>query len=167
MEQYCLMLEELYTYNKAFDSVSFRGHRMHRPKRRRLSQPPPQPPQIKTSGGIIRYCTKYGDYKYALVQGVYSEKWSFPKGHIKEGENEYECCMREVREETGLDWLPIPMTSLQIGYGYYYVFEVEGEYELEAKDPVEIMCTRWVTIDEMRKMSLNADVSQYVRFLTN
>jgi len=38
---------------------------------------------------------------------------------------------------------------------------------LEAKDPVEIMCTRWVTIDEMRKMSLNADVSQYVRFLTN
>lgn len=122
--------------------------------------------RLKTSGGIIRYCTKYGDYKYAIVQGRYSEKWSFPKGHIQDEETSYECCIREIGEETGLEWLPIPRTSLQIGYGYYYVFEVDEMYEMYPRDKTEIMKAKWVTIDEMQKMSLNADLSQYVRLLT-
>ena len=126
-----------------------------------------QPPLLKTSGGIIRYCTKYGDYKYALVQGKSTEKWSFPKGHLEENENYFQGCIREIREETGLDWLPIPTTSLQIGYGYYYVFEVEEEYPLHPRDQTEIMSSKWVTIRDMQSMSLNADVSQYVRLLMN
>ena len=161
------MLAEPCIYHKAFHSVSIRGHRMQHPKKWQQQWQQWQQQTIKTSGGIIRYCTNYGDYKYALVQGAYTEKWSFPKGHIKEGESEYECCMREVCEETGLDGLPSPTTSLQIGYGYYYVFEMDGEYELHSNDPVEIMDTRWVTMDEMREMSVNTDVSHYVRFLMN
>ena len=154
------MFEEpfyIYDYHNAFGSLSNRGKRVIKK----------QDPSLKTSGGIIRYHTKYGDYKYALVQGKYAQKWSFPKGHMKKDENSYQCCIREIREETGLDWLPIPNTSLQIGFGYYYVFEVEAEYPLHSYDETEIMNTKWVTIDEMRKMSLNTDVSQYVRLLTN
>ena len=48
----------------------------------------------KTYGAILIYKDKY-----ALVQGRYTGKWSFPKGHSNEGEKPIECTKREVEEE--------------------------------------------------------------------
>jgi 8-oxo-dGTP pyrophosphatase MutT (NUDIX family) len=141
----------------AFHSLVFRGPRIPPLK-------PQKPPQYKTAGGILRYETKFGDYRYALVKGRRHQKWSFPKGHVNQKENPYNCALREIAEETGLDLLPFPTTSLQIGFGYYYLFDVEGEYPLCPRDKEEIMDTTWVTIEDMQAMELNADVSQYVRF---
>ena len=54
------------------------------------------------SCGAVVYCQKYNDIKYLLVceHGGY---WVFPKGHMEEGETEFETALREVKEETGLD----------------------------------------------------------------
>ena len=38
-----------------------------------------------------------------LPKNRYADFWSFPKGHVKEGENEYQTAIREVKEETGID----------------------------------------------------------------
>lgn len=101
--------------------------------------------------------------KYALVQGRYTGKWSFPKGHANEGEEPIECCRREVAEETGLDTLPEPMEYLQIGYGNYHVFHLPAPLELVPRDTNEIMDTKWVTLEEMKTMSLNADASMFIK----
>jgi hypothetical protein len=58
-----------------------------------------------------------------------------------------------------LEDLPEPTEYLQIGYGNYFVFNLERKTELVPRDKGEIMNTRWVRLDEMRKMLLNADVS--------
>lgn len=174
------MLLEMYSLNVqyAFDSLHCRQkyvyttHGFTRKKlrlsmRQEREQGQESVSQCKTTGGIIRHCNKFGEDKYILVQGRYSNKWSFPKGHLKEGEEFYQGCLREVKEETGLEWLPNPTTSFRLGYGYYYFFELEDELELKQQDKDEIVQVRWVTVQEMKQMELNADVSRYFRMLTN
>jgi 8-oxo-dGTP pyrophosphatase MutT (NUDIX family) len=141
--------------NRAFDSLSFRERRFDRCKHsERVKR------KAKTYGGIL--CKKgvtVEEDEYVLVQGRYTGKWSFPKGHSNEGEKPLDCSLREVAEETGLDDLPEPTEYLQIGYGNYFLFNLERKVELVPRDKGEIMNTRWVRLEEMRKMTLNADVS--------
>lgn len=132
----------------AFQSLSFRGKR------------PEERPRVY--GGILRV-TKNGREEYALVQGSYTGKWSFPKGHSNEGETPMECTRREVAEETGMDHLPTPIEYRRIGYGYYYIFTLSEKFQLIPRDTMEIMDTKWVTLEEMESMPLNVDVSRYVR----
>ena len=123
-------------------------------------------PCYKSAGGILHHRTKFGDDRYALVQGHRHQKWSFPKGHIQDNETPYTCALREIMEETGITFLPLPVTSLQIGFGYYYIFEVEEEYPLRPRDKDEIMATKWVTLQDMRELDTNADVSAFLRMTT-
>jgi 8-oxo-dGTP pyrophosphatase MutT (NUDIX family) len=69
--------------------------------------------------------------------------------------------LREVAEETGIDELPEPSEYLQVGYGNYFVFYLDEPIPLIPRDTNEIMDTKWVTLDEMEKMALNADASLY------
>ena len=141
--------------NRAFHSLSFRERRLDRCQ---YSEKVKR--KAKTYGGIL--CKKgvtVEDDEYVLVQGRYTGKWSFPKGHSNEGEKPMECSLREVAEETGLEDLPEPTEYLQIGYGNYFVFNMKMKVELFPRDKCEIMNTRWVRLEEMRHMALNADVS--------
>ena len=52
-----------------------------------------------SSGGIIQNSKSN---KIAIVNQR-GRSWSFPKGHIEEGENSLDCAKREVYEETGLE----------------------------------------------------------------
>lgn len=124
-------------------------------------------PCYKSAGGILRHRTKFGDDRYALVQGHRHKKWSFPKGHLQDNETPYTCALREIAEETGITFLPLPITSLQIGFGYYYIFEVEEEYPLRPRDKDEIMATKWATLQEMRELDRNTDVSTFTRLADN
>lgn len=72
-----------------------------------------------------------------------------------------DCTLREVGEETGIDHLPEPIEYLKVGYGYYYVFHLKSEVPLIPRDTHEIMDTKWVTLEEMDKLPLNADASLY------
>ncbi len=56
----------------------------------------------KSCGAIIFHKTKQNT-KILLVRNNNGRYWSFPKGHIEEGENEQETAIREIKEETGLD----------------------------------------------------------------
>ena len=48
------------------------------------------------------FCRKDGDLRFLLVRQR-NGFWSFPKGHMEDGETEQETALREIREETGLD----------------------------------------------------------------
>lgn len=56
----------------------------------------------KSCGGIIFYNGKQNT-KILLVKNTNGRYWSFPKGHIEQGETEKETAAREIKEETGLD----------------------------------------------------------------
>lgn len=145
-------------YNKAFHSLSFRRDysiNAYRQQQHRKTE------NMTTYGAILVNKRRLGEDLYALVQGRYTGKWSFPKGHSNEGEKPMECTLREVLEETGIEKLPKPVDFIQIGYGNYYLFELEDTQPLIPRDKHEIMDTKWVTLEEMEGMSLNADASLY------
>jgi 8-oxo-dGTP pyrophosphatase MutT (NUDIX family) len=122
----------------------------------------PTTPRARVYGGIIH--TIHSDpaqVRYLLVQGRYSEKWSFPKGHSYEGENPLTCARREIAEETGQDKLPDPVEYIRIGYGNYYVFVCHTMFTPAPRDTGEIMAAEWLTLTEMAHLSLNVDVNRF------
>ena len=151
---------ECFVVNKAFNSLSFRGKKGY-PTNLLTKEPKQKEVKQKTYGAILCIKEESGQDLYALVQGSYTGKWSFPKGHSNEGERPLDCTLREVGEETGIDELPEPSEYLQIGYGNYFVFYLEEPMPLIPRDTHEIMDTKWVTLDEMERMPLNADASLY------
>lgn len=61
----------------------------------------------KSCGAIVIY--KSGDHcKILLVRNHNGRNYSFPKGHVEQGETEEQTAIREVKEETGLDITIIP-----------------------------------------------------------
>ena len=161
-------------FNKAFQSLSFRGNKGYSnnliTKQTKKAAPSldellNRNKRVATYGAILitKTISSVGKVEilYALVQGRYTGKWSFPKGHSNEGELPIVCALREVAEETGIDELPEPIEYLQVGYGNYYIFTLPDIIPLIPRDMNEIMDTKWVTLEEMERMPLNADASLY------
>lgn len=118
--------------------------------------------KVPIYGGILHTIYEGVDY-YALVQGRHTGKWSFPKGHLQLGETGPECALREIAEETGLDEVDhaTSIGTLFLHYGTYYLYECSGFDPLLPRDQKEIVHAKWMTLEEMRGVSLNADVSQF------
>ena len=55
----------------------------------------------KSCGGIV-YKVVENELFFLLLKHNKGH-WSFPKGHMEEGETERETALREIKEETGLD----------------------------------------------------------------
>lgn len=60
---------------------------------------------FEKSCGAIVYRKHHGNTEILLVRHLKSGHWSFPKGHMEQGETEEETALREIKEETGLDVL--------------------------------------------------------------
>jgi len=118
--------------------------------------------KVPIYGGILHTVYEGVDY-YALVQGRHTGKWSFPKGHLQHGETGPECALREIAEETGMDEVDHTRSvgTLFLHYGTYYLYECSGFDPLLPRDQKEIVHAKWMTLEEMRGASLNADVSQF------
>lgn len=58
--------------------------------------------QYEKSCGAICYIVRDGRPKVLLICHVHGRHWSFPKGHVEEGETEEQTAIREVFEETGI-----------------------------------------------------------------
>ncbi|HHZ05299.1 MAG TPA: NUDIX domain-containing protein [Clostridiales bacterium] len=56
----------------------------------------------KSCGAVVFY-RNMKHINVLLVKNRNGKYWSFPKGHVEQGENEYETATREIKEETGLD----------------------------------------------------------------
>ena len=104
--------------------------------------------------------------KYALVKGVKTGKWSFPKGHRHPNERYVDCAKRETFEETGLDLTcETHFDCRRLSVGEYYFFELEHELELYVNDTREVSEANWFTLEEMASMPCNVDVNYFIRHM--
>ncbi|MBE6902494.1 MAG: NUDIX domain-containing protein [Ruminococcaceae bacterium] len=55
------------------------------------------------SCGAIVYRKHYGNTEILLIKHIKSGYWSFPKGHMEQGETEIQTAVREIKEETNID----------------------------------------------------------------
>jgi N utilization substance protein B len=111
-----------------------------------------------SAGGVVFRKTAE-NYLFALVLDAYG-KWTFPKGHIEEAEDQEKSAMREIQEEIGLGNLtshgylgsidikvnepnkrPVPKTV------YYYLIETGDTNFTVTKEP-EVKDAKWVNQQE-------------------
>lgn len=87
--------------------------------------------------------------------------WTFPKGHIEQGETPRQAALREVLEETGYKAAIIkPLLKVR------YAFTLKGRYvrkvvqwylmkklgRIGKHDPSEILAINWVSINKAKEM---------------
>lgn len=68
------------------------------------------------SCGAIVYRKHHGNTEILLIKHINSGHWSFPKGHVEEGESEVETALREIKEETNLDVMIDPTFRETVTY---------------------------------------------------
>lgn len=68
------------------------------------------------SCGAIVYRKHHGNLEILLIKHINSGHWSFPKGHVEDGETEVETAHREIKEETGLDVIIDPSFRETVSY---------------------------------------------------
>lgn len=105
------------------------------------------------SCGAIVYRKHHGNTEILLIKHINSGHWSFPKGHVEQGENEMETALREVREETGIDIMIDPSFRETVTYFprkdtqkivVYFIGKAKNhEYTPQEEEISEI---RWVDI---------------------
>lgn len=95
-----------------------------------------------------------------MVKSFGSEKWAAPSGGIEEGESPEECCVREVKEETGYDvkvikQLRVKKTTIKAIQVKTYYFRVEKIGESTGiNDPDEIIAEAdWKSLYEIKTIS--------------
>lgn len=77
----------------------------HRPSTPRppavaISDPQPRPAQPRVSSGAVFFDS---DDRLLLVKPTYKDGWNLPGGAVDAGETPREACVREVREELGIE----------------------------------------------------------------
>ena len=90
-----------------------------------------------------------------LIRHRYGGHWSFPKGHVEDGENEVQTALREVKEETGLsiklsegfrecvEYYPKPNVKKLVVYFLGY-----AEDDHVCKQDEEVSETKWLGLDD-------------------
>lgn len=71
--------------------------------------------EAERSAGFIAYKENAGERSYLIIRQTNGD-YGFPKGHIEDGESEYEAATRELYEETGIMVKPIESFIRRISY---------------------------------------------------
>lgn len=102
------------------------------------------------------------DLETVVIRGRQSGKWSFPKGHGLSSENPLEACVREVREETGINLKGIkPDDELRFKVGTYFVFYLSEKPRLCPEDTKEVMDIMWVPLTRLEHLVGNMDLKTF------
>ncbi|MCD7741065.1 MAG: NUDIX domain-containing protein [Ruminococcus sp.] len=106
----------------------------------------------KSCGGIV-YRKYHGNTEILLIKHLNSGHWSFPKGHVEEGETEIETAMREIKEETGMDVMIDPTFRELVTYNpkkdtqkvvvYFVAMAKKGSPVAQENEIAEV---KWVEI---------------------
>ncbi len=105
------------------------------------------------SCGAIVYRKHHGNLEILLIKHINSGHWSFPKGHVEEGESEMETAVREIKEETGIDVIIDPTFRETVSYYpkkdtqkivVYFIAKAKN-YELNPQE-TEIADIKWVDV---------------------
>lgn len=107
--------------------------------------------------------------KVILVQGVESNSWSFPRGKISKDEDDLECAIREVKEETGFDARNYvnekDVLERTIGGKNFKIFVAKGvpeDYQFEPTVRNEIANIKWFECKGLRKSVSKSPSKFYV-----
>ncbi|QNK39736.1 bis(5'-nucleosyl)-tetraphosphatase [Caproicibacter fermentans] len=113
--------------------------------------------QEKSCGAVV-FLRTGGEIRYLLIRHVNGGHWSFPKGHVENGETEAQTALREIREETGLrvaldtDFRRVASYSPSAGVWkdvVYFVAEA-GDSRLKTQAE-EILEAGWYPFHEAKK----------------
>lgn len=107
------------------------------------------------------------DRKILLVKGRKTGKWSFPKGHPEENEEELVCARRETYEETGIRVTPSFQDVLTLSVGRYFVYYLPSKVCPEVADRTEVCDAEWWSLDQLHRIERNCDVSYFLRYFTH
>ena len=111
------------------------------------------------SCGAVVYRYNNDVLEVLLIRHRFGGHWSFPKGHVEEGENEFQTALREVKEETNLsirlregfrdsvEYFPKPYIKKQV---VYFLGLSLGDTAKRQEE--EISELRWVPIDDAERM---------------
>lgn len=97
------------------------------------------------------------DREILMVKSFDSEKWAVPSGGIEKGESPEECCIREVKEETGYDIVvednlfnkEIEIKEIKVKT-YYFKVKKLGESE-GINDPDKIIvAAEWKSLSDIQ-----------------
>lgn len=98
-------------------------------------------------------------YYILMIRHRAGGKRSFPKGHVEEGESEYETAMREVREETAsriaiisdfretVTYSPSPGVMKEVVY--FLAFTTNADIHAREGEIAEV---EWVPLDEAQEL---------------
>lgn len=114
--------------------------------------------------GSAGVCVNENGQMLLVLQGKPNEKkvWSVPSGAKKANETFEECCMREIKEETGYDVRVIKPLFKKIGTTngidvevlYFEVEVIGGEANIQDPDGL-IYEIAWKSIDEIKDIELS------------
>jgi len=111
------------------------------------------------SCGAVVYRYNNDVLEVLLIRHRFGGHWSFPKGHVEDGENEFQTALREVKEETNLsirlregfresvEYFPKPYIKKQV---VYFLGLSLGDTAKRQEE--EISELRWVPIDDAERM---------------
>lgn len=120
---------------------------------------------LKTWYGSAGVCINDKSEILMVLQGTAEEikTWSIPSGGMEKGETFEECCIREMKEETGyavniVQELQIkkgyyPEYDLHVGVHYFLVKVVGGSRKIQDPDQL-IYDIRWMSLDSLRTLEL-------------
>lgn len=114
--------------------------------------------QEKSCGAVV-FSKTGGTTKYLLIQHVNGGHWSFPKGHVEDGESESQTALREIQEETGLTveldtgfcWVNAysPSEGVHKDVVYFVAQADDLNYKTQKE---EILGAGWYSFDEAQKL---------------
>ncbi len=115
--------------------------------------------QEKSCGAIV-YRKLQNKTEVLILKHRFGGHWSFPKGHVEQGETERQTALREVKEETGLkiemmdgfkqsvEYSPKPNVRKQV----VYFLGVADDASKVVKQEEEVGDIKWIDLDAAEEM---------------